>query len=477
VAQQRLQQGRHASAAAVAQVQRDEAHGTGSVETQGRGSFRQAVRLTCTGCLSLPLGYALFIMKNFYGWRIVFAGGTLQLFQSMLLNQAFGAYLAALVQDTGWSKTALSGAAALKSTESALLGPVLGWLVDRLGSRLVVRAGVILFGLGFMLLSQTHTLVTFYAAFVVLALGASMCSNMVVSVAIIQWFQKRRARALSSSQFGAAVGGLFVVAVAWVIQTYGWRVAAFGSGVILIVCGWPLASMIRSRPEDVGQRIDGLPPDADAAAPREPRVGAAPAARRVAPAEGDFTARQALRTRSFWLLSLGHACSLFVVSAINVHAIVHIKEGLGYSLALASLYITIATAGQFVGVVCGWVIPEKIEKRKVTALTMLLHASGMLMLTYASGSVILVLSALVHGFGWGLRGPFIAAMRADYFGRNSIGMILGLSSMIMVIGQIGGPLIAGAFADWLGNYRAGFTLIAALAAIGSLFFWMAKRPV
>ena len=191
----------------------------------------------------------------------------------------------------------------------------------------------------------------------------------------------------------------------------------------------------------------------------------------------EYTAREALRTGSFWLLSLGHACSLFVVSAINVHAIVHIKEGLGYSLALASLYITIATAGQFVGVVCGWAIPERIEKRKVTALTMLLHAAGMLMLTYATGPVILVLSALVHGIGWGLRGPFIAATRADYFGRTSIGMILGLSSMIMVIGQIGGPLIAGAFADWLGNYRAGFTLIASIAAVGSLFFWMAKRPV
>jgi sugar phosphate permease len=268
-------------------------------------------------------------MKYFYGWRVVFAGGTLQLFQSMLLNQAFGAYLAALVQDTGWSKTALSGAAALKSTESALLGPVLGWLVDRLGSRLVVRAGVILFGVGFMLLSRTDTLVTFYAAFVVLALGASMCSNMVVSVTIIQWFQRRRARALSSSQFGAAVGGLFVVAVAWFIQSNGWRAAAFGSGVILIVCGWPLASMIRSRPEDVGQRIDGLPADGPAACPGSSDVDAAAPVRRPAPAEGNYTARQALRTRSFWLLSIGHACSLFVVSAINVHAIVHIKEGLG----------------------------------------------------------------------------------------------------------------------------------------------------
>ncbi len=415
-------------------------------------------------------------MKKFYGWRVVVAGGTLQFFQSMLLNQAFGAYLAALVQDRGWSKTALSGAAALKSTEAALLGPVLGWLVDRFGSQRIVRAGVILFGIGFMLLSQTDTLVTFYAAFVVLALGASMCSNMVVSVAIIQWFEKRRARALSSSQFGAAVGGLFVFVVAWVIQTYGWRVTAFGSGVMLIVCGWPLANMVHSRPEDVGQRVDGLPPDTETASAGSIPVDAATPAPHAGPAQGEYTAREALRTSSFWLLSLGHACSLFVVSAINVHAILHIKEGLGYSLALASLYITIATAGQFVGVVCGWAIPEKIEKRKVTALTMLLHAAGMLLLTYATGPVILVLSAVVHGIGWGLRGPFISAMRADYFGRNSIGMILGLSSMIMVIGQIGGPLIAGAFADWLGNYRAGFTLIAALAAMGSLFFWMAKPP-
>jgi MFS family permease len=418
-------------------------------------------------------------MKKFYGWRVVVAGGTLQFFQSMLLNQAFGAYLAALVQDRGWSKTALSGAAALKSTESALLGPVLGWMVDRYGSQRIVRAGVILFGVGFMLLSQTNTLAAFYAAFVVLALGASMCSNMVVSVAIIQWFEKNRARALSSSQFGAAIGGLFVFAVAWVIQTYGWRVAAFGSGVLLMVCGWPLANMVKSRPEDMGQRIDGRPPDATApAGPAKANANAdeAAAAPPAAKAQNEYSARQALRTRAFWFLSIGHACSLLVVSAINVHAITHIMEGLGYSLALASLYITIATAGQFAGVVCGWAIPERIEKRKVTAFTMLLHAAGLLLLTYATGPVILVISALVHGMGWGLRGPFISAMRADYFGRNEIGMILGLSSMIMVIGQIGGPLIAGVFADWLGNYRVGFTLIAVLAALGSLFFWLAKPP-
>jgi MFS family permease len=88
----------------------------------------------------------------------------------------------------------------------------------------------------------------------------------------------------------------------------------------------------------------------------------------------------------------------------------------------------------------------------------------------------LVAFAVLHGGAWGVRGPFMQAIRADYFGRRAIGMILGLSSLVIVIGQIGGPLIAGLLADLTGNYRAGFTVIAALAAMGSLFFLLARRP-
>jgi len=404
-------------------------------------------------------------MKIFYGWRIVVAGGALQFLQSLLLTQAFGAYLAVLVEERGWSKTALSGAAALKSTEAALLGPVLGWMVDRFGSQGIVRAGIVMFGIGFMLLSRIDTLAGFYAAFVVIALGSSMCGNFAVSVAIIQWFEKRRARALSAVQFGSALGGMFVVLVAWSIQSYGWRATAFGSGVLAILIGWPLARVIRSRPEDYGETVDGLPPEPGDTGSSE------------APSQRAYTAREALRTSAFWLISLGHAFALLVVSAVNVHAITHMKEGLGYSLAQASLVIVLVTIGQFFGVMLGWVIGEKFEKRLVAAACMLMHAAGLLMLTYATAPAILAVSALVHGTGWGLRGPFMQAIRADYFGRRSIGMIIGLSSMITVFGQIGGPLLAGAFADWNGDYRAGFTLLAVLAGLGSLFFLWAKPPV
>jgi MFS family permease len=291
-----------------------------------------------------------------------------------------------------------------------------------------------------------------------------MFSNFLVSVAIIQWFEKRRARALSALQFGGALGGIFVVAVGWSIQTFGWRATAFGSGVIAILIGWPLARVIRSRPEDHGETIDGLPP--------EPKDTGLP----EGPFRPAFTAREALRTSAFWLFSLGHAFSLLVVTAVNVHVITHMKEGLGYSLAQATLVFALVTVGQFVGVMLGWVIGEKFDKRLICAACMLGHAAGLLMLTYATGVVILVVAALVHGTAWGLRGPFMQAIRADYFGRRSIGMIIGMSSLITVFGQIGGPLVAGAFADWTGNYRAGFTLLAVLAGLGSLFFLLAKPP-
>ncbi len=323
-------------------------------------------------------------MKIFYGWRIVVAGGALQFLQSMLLNQAFGAYLAALVSEKGWSKTALSGAAALKSTEAAVLGPAIGWLIDRFGSQGIIRFGVFTFGIGFMLLSQIDSLTTFYGAFIVLALGASMCANTTVSVTIIHWFERRRAKALSSLQFGGALGGMFVVIVAWAIESFGWRATAFGSGVFICLAGWPISRVMRSKPEDMGEHVDGVPPGT----PGEEQVAAT-----KTPSSRTFTAREAVRTSAFWLISLGHGFALLVVTAVNVHAITHMKETLGYSVAQASLVITLMTVAQVAGVLTGMTIGDRFEKRLVAATCMLMHSSGLLMLTYASGMAMLARTA------------------------------------------------------------------------------------
>jgi sugar phosphate permease len=405
-------------------------------------------------------------LKLFYGWRIAAAGAGIHFLHASLLLQAFGAYVAVLSEERGWSKTALAGGAALQSIEGALLGPALGWMIDRFGPRVMVHVGIVLLALGFFGLSRIDSIGEFYAAILVIAVGASLSGYFPLSVTLVHWFERRRARALSLMGLGLAAGGFAAPLVAWVMQTYGWRNMALASAVITLVVGLPLASVVRRRPSDVGETIDGLPPRTE-----EPAEDGS-----VHVPQRHFTAREALRTRAFWLLGLGHGFALLVVSAVNVHALSHIKEGLGYSLAQGSIVITLMTVSQAGGVLLGAAMGDRWNKSYVAAGCMLAHAAGLLMLTFAVHPLMLGLFAILHGVAWGLRGPFMQALRADYFGLQSIGMILGLSAIIVSLGQVAGPLIAGAFADLSGNYRGGFTLLALIAATGSVLFLLARKP-
>jgi sugar phosphate permease len=406
--------------------------------------------------------------RIFYGWWMVGAATGLQFLQAGLVTQAFGAYLAVLADEQGWSKTALSGAAALQQMEVALLGPVLGWLIDRFGPKVFVRAGIVVFGSGLCLLSQVQTLPAFYGAFVVIALGSSLCGFFPLNVALIHWFERKRARALSAMSIGLAFGGIIVPLVAQSLTTFGWRATALASGLLAIAVGMPLALVIRNSPRDHGETVDGISEEKSSS--ETTRESETP------PATRDFTAREALRTQAFWLISLGHGFALFVVHAVSVHAITHLKEGLGYSVAAASLVISLVTTCQIGGVLLGWAIGDRYKKRLIAAACMLAHGAALLILTYAVSLWMVVAFAVLHGTAWGLRGPMMQAMRADYFGRSSIGMILGLSFMIIVVGQVGGPVIPGIFADITGNYRLGFTIIALLAGLGSGFFFLARKP-
>ncbi len=407
--------------------------------------------------------------RAFYGWRIAAAGAGLQFINAALLLQAFGAYVAVLSDEFGWSKTALAGGAAIQSVEGALMGPALGWLIDRVGPRIMVRSGVVLFALGFLAFSRIDTLGGFYASVALIAVGASLCSYFPLSVALMHFFERRRARALSVMSMGMAAGGIVVPLLGWAMQTFGWRSTAAASAVVILVFGWPLASIVRGNPAEVGEAVDGLSPEPAAGAGDVDGDGAAPQ-------HSGLTAAEALRTKAFWMLGVAHGLALLVVTAVNVHAISHMKEGLGYTLPQASLVITLMTLAQAGGMLLGAVAGDRWNKRRVAAGCMVAHMAGLLMLTFAVHVAMLVAFAVLHGVAWGLRGPFMQALRADYFGLRAIGMILGLSAAIIAVGQVAGPMIAGVMADATGNYRSGFVLLALLAGSGSGLFLLARKP-
>ncbi len=407
-------------------------------------------------------------MKVFYGWKMVAAAFGIQFVIAAVLTQSLGLYIAVLADEMGWSKTTLSGAAALQSVESAIIGPLMGWMIDRFGPQIMIRWGILFLSGGLFLLSQVSSVATFYASAVMMAIGASLAGYFPLSVAMVQWFEKHRARALSVMTLGMALGGLIVPLAAWSTQHWGWRETAVGAGVLALVVGMPLAGVIRRRPQDHGEHVDGIAP--------HPSGAASGVDEPVHSGQREFSVAQAIRTKAFWLLAIGHGMALLVVTAVNVHAISHMKEGLGYSVATAGWVVMLLTVAQVVGILIGAVIGDRFEKRKLAAICMVSHAIGLLFLTYSTHMAELLAFAVFHGIAWGLRGPFMQAIRADYFGRKAIGQILGISSVILAVGQVAGPLVAGVLADLTGDYRLGFTVLALIAAMGSVAFMQATKP-
>ncbi len=403
----------------------------------------------------------------FFGWWIVAGAVFIQFLHGGLLFQAFGAYFVRLQQEFGWSSAALSWSFSLLRVESGLLGPLQGWLIDRFGPRSVLIVGLIIFAAGFMMLARVNSLLDFYLAFVVIAIGSGLGGFLTLFVTVSNWFRRRRATALALSQTGASIGGIFVPVVALALIHIGWRETAFISGLIILLVGLPLSPLFRARPENYGMVPDGRRYER---APHEMRP-----ALQTEP-EREFTAREAMRTPAFWFISFGHGSALFVVGAIMVHVIPHMVQRLDVPLESAAAVITVITAAQVVGLVGGGILGDRMDKRLIAAACMVGHTVALMGIAFATSVWLVYVFAVIHGLSWGARGPLMGAIRADYFGVKAIGTIMGLSSLIVTVGNVFGPVFAGWMWDVRGDYQLGFIILAAMTGVGTVFFIAAKRP-
>lgn len=419
-----------------------------------------------------PLVGARFSIRRFpavfYGWWIVCAGFVLQGLGSGLLFNSFGAYFVFLQSEFGWSRTVLSGAYSMSRLESGFLGPIQAWLINRFGPRTVVRVGVVLFGCGFLLLSRLESVFAFYGAFIVIAIGSGLAGFLTVNITLANWFERSRARAMSLSAAGGSVSGLLVPLVAWSLGTYGWRTTALLSGLLVLLIGLPISQLIRQSPERYGlvpdgkRRPSGAPPAAGVSAP-------------VAALQG-MTARQALHTPAFWLLTAGHGSALVAVSAASAHVIPFLVSEAGMSLEAAAGVVATLTTSQLVGVLITSYIGDRFDKRIIAATCMVGHTTAMLLLASSQNLPTVIGFAMLQGLAWGIRGPLMMAVRADYFGRRSFATIEGFASIVTTCGLVTGPLLVGLIADNVGDYRPGFVVLACVTTAGCLSFALARRP-
>jgi len=415
----------------------------------GKGTNRILVRLFTTGDM-------------FYGWWLVGVAAFLLTLMSLTVFQGLGTILVALERQFGWSRTALSGAFSLARVEGAILGPVEGFLVDRVGTRKMVFIGYILMGLGFLWLGQVETLWAFYASFMIITLGSGLGGWLAIIAMVNNWFTRKRTFAMASAMSGIHFGGLLVPLLALGIEAFEFSGAATIIGVILLIVVGPAAKVIRNHPEDMGLQPDGDLENLSGSASTEDE-------------EPDFTAAQALRTPAFWILTVMQVASSVAIVTLALHLVPKLTD-MGMTLSGAGTvvltYTIVALPSQFLS---GY-FADRLPKTLMIAVFLAIQGIALTIIAFADTVLLAYIFALLYGIGFGGRNPLTTAIRGEYFGRKAFATIMGISQFPMNIGMIGAPLFAGYMFDTTNSYVIPFSVFAILTFFGAFLMLFVRKP-
>ena len=408
----------------------------------------------------------------FYGWVIVANALFVNGLSSGPVWSGVGVWIKALELHFHWSRAQLTGAFSMAQLEGSIIGPLMGYLIDKLGPRRMVFIGLVITGLGFLLFSRTESLIVFYVSYGLIMLGTAAGTWLPYMAVVNRWFARKRGMAMAIAAEGSPLGGLALLPIlAWAVtpDNHGWDVTARWIGVVFLALALPMSLLIRERPEDYGVLPDGDPPDA--ASDETPGRGARPHYRGGL----QFTARQALRTHAFWFITFGHAFSTILYATLTVHLVPMLTDQ-GLSLQSASYVFSVSLGVAAVFQLIGGYVGDRIPINIAIAIFGFIQAGGFLMAVLIDSFPMAMLFAVLFGAGFGGRNPLTTAIRGEYFGTNAFATITGLSSAPMYAFMLAAPLFAAFVFDSTGSYTIAFLIIGGLGMMSGVLFLLARKP-
>lgn len=372
-----------------------------------------------------------------------------------------------ITRDLSLSRSATSLAFSLARLEGGIGGPLVGYVVDRFGPRRIALFGGVMAGLGFILLSQANNYVMFLVIYVgVLSLGFNAGFNHAIMTSVNSWFVRRRGVAMAVVAAGISLGGAVITPLlAYVIFQYGWKTAAVSAGVVLLAFSIPLSYFIRSSPESMG-----LLPDGDQRPP--PRAGVET---QITSHTIDFTAREAIKTYSYWFMALAIGLRIAAQAALVVH-MVPILVWKGQPEVVAPLLIGIMSLVA-VGLrfVTGY-LSDIWSRQKVASVGMVMGALSVVILLTTRGAFWqLVLFVLLFAFAESVSAVSWALI-GDFFGRRSFATLRGGVTTVHSFLSMGTPVFAGMVFDRTESYFWALIPITGLFIAAGVAFWFLPKP-
>jgi len=405
----------------------------------------------------------------YFGWWIAAAGALLNALSSGIFTTGASVFFLPLSRDMGLSRTATSVIFGFARLEGGLQGLLTGYCIDRWGPRIMMVIGAVLAGVGFMVLPATRSFIPFLLVWVgIISLGIHTGYNQGVMAAVNRWFVRKRGTAFGLVLVGIALGGAVITPIlSLLVLDLGWRKAAFISGLVMLVVGVPLSLFMRNSPEEMGQLPDGDTPSGTAAKARPTRF---------VPVEGvDYTAGQAFRTVSYWVLAVGICFRI----AAHVGAYTHMVPLMvwkGLSEQSGALMIgVISFSAMGTRVLMGW-WSDRWSKQKVTAVSMLTGTGSFAFLLFSGGAMWqLVVFGVLFSVTEGCAGPTWALI-GDFFGRRAFATLRGGINLVAGIGALAATTLSGRIFDVSGSYSWATVLIGGLFLAAAIVFLVLRRP-
>jgi MFS family permease len=405
--------------------------------------------------------------RLFYGWWIVIIGCVFDAVKGGTYNTGFTLYFLPVLEEMHLSRAATSLPFSLAKLESTLAGPVAGYLIDRFDIRLMLIVGTVMAGIGFLLLSFTHSYLLFLVVFIgPVSTGFQLGFNHAALAAVNHWFRRKRGLAMAITQTGQSIGGVLILPlVALAVLTLGWRAAALfsGIGVLLLL---PLAFFVHRSPESMG-----LLPDGERRAADDGSIGRVS----LANEPREFTTRQAIRTPTFWLLSAFHSMRNIPYSGVTVHLVpLLVWKGLDQPMAAFFVGLT-AFATVIVRPLTGW-LGDRQSKRRIGSLGVFLGAAGLVVLIWSDGSFwSLVLFAILFSFGDGIN-SVTWALVGDCFGRTHFATIRGWIGMLQSFASMPAAVLTGWIYDHTQSYTSAIVVFVVSYCLSGLILWWLPDP-
>ena len=397
----------------------------------------------------------------YYGWIILLISTSMSAVRPVMAVATLSVFITPMSDELNWSRTAFSGAVSIGGFVGAFASPIIGKGIDRYGTSLVMAFSSLIVAVSAIAISQIESIVYFYVFYIC---GRAMFAGPLMlapAVAVSNWFVTKRAITLAILQVSQGLGLAIIPFIAKsIIVSQDWPSAWIFLGIMVLIIGVipPGALMVR-KPEDVGLMPDNI----------------TSSSKSDDSAETSYTLKEALRTHTMWFLMIFAGFGFMVQAGISLHqAPYYHDQGIPYSQAasIVSIFALSSATG-------GFLFPlftTRFSARIMATLSSLFMTIGGIIMIQADTFYLGVISALVFGNGLGGMSTLINVLWADYYGRESLGVIRGVSLPVQTGGQAIGPIASGVLYDLTGDYFISLIYFLVVISLATVFVFISKPP-